>query len=349
MFAAIIIIFSTIILLGLTLALLGWQKRRVVDPWNPVPSWPKLLTIGLALIVIGLVGLGIFFLKRQVFLPPVEKPPEVKRPEPFSVIATNPQNGATVARNAVVQVFFNRAVRPTDALRLRVVAIQEQDAGEPVPMPSSVYAANEPLGSTVPTSGSFILNPLESCGEKFKNQPCFAANKKYRVELDAGNIRDFKDTETLSCSSSRPCSFEFTTNDKIDTKAPAITMPLTLDLPVSERAAIDFKTADESGISYIRMAIDPRQSAPRPLGVFPGPFEDKISLTINTSGFIIPSRHFLTIEAYDAAGNHAEATSVITFYENHCFNKEQDSGETGPDCGGRDCAICQEKKEEKLR
>lgn len=346
MFTSSVIILSIIILAGLALALLGWRQRRVVDPLNPVPSSPKILIIGLVLIVIGVAGIGTVFLKQGKFFPPTgEKPPGVKRPEQFSVIATSPQNGATVPRNAVAQVFLNRAVRPTDAIRLRVLAVEKD--GSTKSIPSSLNVMNDPMESQNPNSGIMVMRPLFSCEGKEKDQPCFEANTKYKVELDAGNIRDLKDTETLSCSSARPCSFEFTTNDKIDIKPPEVSLPINLNLPVSDNAPVNFKVSDDNGLAYVRLTMDKHQSAPRSLGIFTGPFDEKEPLIIDTRGYAIPSRHFFTVEAYDAFGHRTEATSVVAFYESHCFNNKQDVGETEVDCGGRDCIPCQKKEERK--
>ena len=343
MFTSAVIILSIIILAGFALALWGWRQRRVVDPLNPVPSSPKILIVGLVLIVIGVAGIGMVFLKQEKFFPPTgKKPPEVRRPEPFSVIAASPQNGATVPRNAVVQIFFNRAVRPTDAVRMKIMAVGEGGAAESVP--SSIYAANEPLENAVPASGSFVLHSLASCGGKLKDKPCFAANKKYRVELDGGNIRDWQDKETLVCSSARPCSFEFTTSDKIDTKPPEVSLPVNLNLPVSDKTSVNFKVGDDNGLAYVRLTMDKHQSAPRPLGVFTAPFDDNSPFLVDTSGYTVPSRHVFTVEAYDAFGNRTEATSVAAFYESHCFNGQQDAGEADVDCGGRDCLPCQKKE-----
>lgn len=343
MFTWLAVIFTITLIAGLLMAFSVWRKWRLLDPLNPVPSSPKLFIIGLILVAIGIVGLGVVYLKPEVFKPVKEKeqPPA---PKPFSILTTSPADGATVPRNAIIQIFFNRSVKPTDAF-IRVTA--KGGEGDTLPPPGSVVIVNEPEGGDSEAKSTMIFRTLLPCGEAVKNENCFEESKEYVVELDGKRIHTLKGDETLDCGSEGICRFSFTSGKEIDKSVPKVKFADNLLLPASKDAKVYVSSEDDAGVAYTRFTLDKMQSKSKYLGLATGALDGKIPIAVDLSDIIAPSHHFITAEVFDIAGHRQEATTVVGIYQNHCFNNEQDANEIGKDCGGPDCEACQAKKEEK--
>ena len=337
MTALAIAIFIIVAIIGLALAFLGWRKWRVVDPLNTAPRTPIILIIGLVMLAVGTVGVGVIFLKQGVFIPGGEWP-EAQAPKPFSIIATSPADGATVSRNAIIQIFFNRPVKQTDAF-VRVSLKGEQ--GEVQPIPGSVVILNEPEGGNSEIKSIMVFRALLPCGEAAKKENCFEEEKEYEVELQGNKIHTLKGDETLSCSGSSLCKFTFITGKDIDKAEPKVKFAEDLLLPASKDASVYLSAEDDFGIAYTRLTLDKMQSKSKYLGVVAGSLDDKRPIAVDVADIAAPSHHFITAESYDIAGRRSEVSSVVGIYQSRCFNKTQDEKEIGIDCGGPDCPACE--------
>ncbi|KKU47720.1 hypothetical protein A3H10_03700 [Candidatus Uhrbacteria bacterium RIFCSPLOWO2_12_FULL_46_10] len=339
-----IIIFFLVIVVGLVLTFLGWRKWRTIDSLNPVPSSPKLFIIGLVLMVIGVVGVGIILLKKGVFIPEGKRTPKVEAPKPFSVIASSPADGVTAPRNAIVQIFFNRAVNPADVF-IRVSRKDSESALQPVP--GSIVVVNEPDGGSSEVKSSMVWRTLLPCGEAAKRENCLEESKQYVVELEGKRIYSLKGDETLNCGDKGICTFTFATTKEIDKSAPKVKFSDNLSLPASKEAKVFLSAEDDSGVAYSRLTLDHMQSKSKYLGLAIGASSQQKPITIDVADITTPSHHFITAEVFDIAGYRQEVTTVAGFYQNHCFNEKQDESEVGEDCGGPDCEACQAPREEK--
>lgn len=326
---------------GLAVVFWGWHKWRTVDQLTLASSSPKWLIIGLVLIVIGAVGVGTVFLRQGVFVPEGKRVPEAEAPKPFSVIAASPADGAIAPRNAIVQIFFNRGVNPTDVF-IRVSSKNSENALQPVP--GSIVVVNEPDGGSSEVKSSMIFRTLLPCGEAVKQSNCFEESKEYIVELDGKKIHSLKGDETLNCGGGGICRFAFTTTKGIDKLVPKIKFADNLLLPASREAKVFLSVEDDSSVAYTRLTLDDMQSQSKYLGLAVDSLDGQKPVIVDVSDITTPSHHFITAEVFDIAGYRQEVTTVAGIYQNHCFNKKQDESEVGEDCGGVDCAACKQSE-----
>ena len=335
MTALAIAIFIIVAIIGLALAFLGWRKWRVVDPLNTAPRTPIILIIGLVMLAVGTVGVGVIFLKQGVFNPGGEWP-EAQAPKPFSIIATSPADGATAPRNSVVFILFNRHVKSTDIF-INVTAKGENDESHPIP--GSAFVIDEPSGGRGEVKSTIVFSPLFPCSEDRAEGNCFEESKVYTVSLRGEKIHTADESETLKCSE-HPCEFSFTADKEIFSNKIKVFYGEDLNLPASVDAPMRMTVENGEGIVFTRITLDYSQSNPRYLGTVIGYPSEEHPLSVDLSGVLVPSAHFISAEIYDKAGGRTLNQGIAGIFANHCFNKEMDENEISEDCGGPDCSAC---------
>ena len=228
-------------------------------------------------------------------------------------------SGAVPIRNVVVQVGFSSNVDSSTVNNN--IAVRQVGAETPV---AGVFSTSGPV---------VTFTPSEACPSPFEAWSCFDADTAYEVEVASG----LKGTNGsfVSCGFSG-CINTFVTGDIIDTAPPVVTITYPDDgahVSVSPDVAVTMNVTDDAAIgTIIGYADDEVFGLDAPESVV----TDYVSV-INwvATGLVPGSEHDLDASVTDMAGNTGNASSItVTAVPDHCFDGEQNFGETGVDCGG---------------
>lgn len=239
--------------------------------------------------------------------------------------------------------------------------------------------ANRLTPSEVTVQGNQIFwHASGECGADTDNDGtddsvCFDEWKRYRVDMTSARnslkSSAASGSQAFYCSgdpafTSASCLFEFNVNNIIDTDEPKI-LEVTFEpalqggkyLPADWPDDINatFLGKDSNGVSQISYSIEGitdgayrvpesgEKVIPRN-DTFPELFSWYDALPTpdwSTAGFSAEDRFVIRARAYDIDNHQSTLFSKeIELRASHCFNQVLDSDETGLDCGGNDCGIC---------
>lgn len=142
-------------------------------------------------------------------------------------------------------------------------------------------------------------------------------------------------SQALVCSAFAPCTATFKTGNTVDTQAPNVTLtyPFSgMSVSVNSIQSLQAAATDDAGVSLIefydaagKVGIDAASGTPMS-------FNGESDWDTAGANF---GDHALTAVAYDIDANMSTSGPVtVVVRAEHCFNGQQDGGETGLDCGG---------------
>lgn len=279
--------------------------------------------------------------------------------------------GRLAIRNVVINVRFNKKVKPESVSENSIFVKKMNADGEYVDVPIKLTLAEE---------NKIVVKATMLCPEN-PDINCFDFNakddnqNKHIVELayqTTGAVIDINGKE-LVCLPNSKCQGEFIVGSEIDTKGPKVAIKqLTNTLapleakPTNPNASVSVNGSfiveagaeDSSGIAEVKF-YNEKDNAFNLIGIYSS--SDSSTYVYaksgppglwSTTGLAIDSKHKLIAVATDLAGNVSTSSpSTITIKPAHCFNNElddendpdvgpaPDQKETGVDCGGI-CGAC---------
>ncbi|MBI5794625.1 Ig-like domain-containing protein [Candidatus Uhrbacteria bacterium] len=208
------------------------------------------------------------------------------------------------------------------------------------------------LEGTFEVSGKTVtFTPTQACGSPYEAYSCFDASSDYTIEIDS-TVVESSSGSSLVCSTSYPCSFEFTTGTGVDVEGPTVSMDAPEDGESLYQGSIELlqaTTTDDTGVSSVDFYVIDDDEAIYSSGVelstmgeltgggTQNAFYTDTAQEWDTSGYTTNERYNIWASGSDCAGNDDTATSVeIVLRAANCNNEVQDEdlGETDVDCGG---------------
>ncbi|HAU66683.1 TPA: hypothetical protein DCW61_05035 [Candidatus Uhrbacteria bacterium] len=220
------------------------------------------------------------------------------------------------------------------------------------------------VSGTFTTSGSTVtFTPSQTCGSPFEEEFCFDANTEYEVTVDSSTIKSSSST-SLSCTTTYPCFFSFTTGDQVDIDDPSVNMDAPEDGESFYTGSIELLqalTTDDSGVSMVDFYVIDDEEAIYSSGVDfstagkllgeneENAFFTDITQEWATQGYTTNKEYDIWAKGSDCAGNTNTASRIsIVLRAANCNNGAVDSdlGETQVDCGGETssayyCGACE--------
>ncbi|MCC7357698.1 Ig-like domain-containing protein [Candidatus Uhrbacteria bacterium] len=234
----------------------------------------------------------------------------------FQVQAISPK-GTVSIRNVEIKMLFTK---PVDDQTVSGINIKTVD-GTNVP-------------GTLQTNGALVtFTPEAACPAPNQSRKCFDADQTFTVTIPTA-VKSLSG-QSLICSASSPCTATFTTGNVVDVQAPNVTLtyPFSgMSVSVNSIQLIQAAATDDSGVSLIefydaagKIGIDAASGTPMS-------FNGKTDWDTAGTNF---GEHTLSAVAHDIDANTSTSSPVtVVIRSEHCFNGQQDEGETGLDCGG---------------
>lgn len=253
----------------------------------------------------------------------------------FKVDAITP-TGSIPIRNVVVRIYLSQAVDP-QSITNNIIVRKKSD--------------NSTVAGTLSASGNEItFVPSTNCPAPNTQQFCFDASQDFSVTVSNGaNGVKTQSNQQLSCALGSICTADFTTGTQIDTQDPTVSITYPQDngaLSEGFVVPVQVSAADDSGVASVELFVDNQSISPL---ATPNQNSTQFSPTINwdTTGLALGSTPSLRAKVKDISGKEVDSSNInVTIRAAHCFNKDsagnplQDADETGPNCGGQDCAAC---------
>ncbi|MBI2473916.1 Ig-like domain-containing protein [Candidatus Uhrbacteria bacterium] len=259
---------------------------------------------------------------------------------------------AEALQNFELQFVFSKKVDP-DTVSNGITVIQgTAETGGPV------------VSGTFSTSGSTVtFVPSQLCDSPYETEHCFDPNTDYLIGIDSYYIKSTS-SQSLTCTTSYPCSFSFTTGDQIDVDDPSVTMDAPEDGESFYAGSIELLqalTTDDSGVSKVDFYVIDDEEAIYSSGVnfstagaLLGENQENAFFTDTTQewatqGYTTNQEYDIWAKGSDCAGNTDTASHIsIVLRAANCNNGVLDSdlGETDVDCGGETssayyCGACE--------
>ncbi len=234
----------------------------------------------------------------------------------FQVLAISPKGNVAI-RNIEVKMLFTKPVDDQTTAGITVKAID-----------------GTPVQGTLKTNGSLVtFTPAANCPAPNQNRKCFEADASFTVTIPT-NVKSLS-SQALVCSAFAPCTATFKTGNTVDTQAPNVTLtyPFSgMSVSVNSIQSLQAAATDDAGVSLIefydaagKVGIDAASGTPMS-------FNGESDWDTAGANF---GDHALTAVAYDIDANMSTSGPVtVVVRAEHCFNGQQDAGETGLDCGG---------------
>lgn len=225
-------------------------------------------------------------------------------------------------------------------------------------------------GETTAVDGTFDVSgrtvtftPSQACESPYEDYSCFDATTGYTIEVDA-TVVESSNGSSLDCTTSYPCSFDFTTGTGVDIEGPTVEMDAPEDgesLYIGAIEELDATTSDDTGVSTVDFYLIDDDEALYSSGVelstlgeltggnVENTFFTDTSEEWATTGYTTNERYDIWASGSDCAGNDDTADSIeIILRAANCNNGvvDEDLGETDVDCGGDDtssayyCGAC---------
>ncbi|MBI4437936.1 Ig-like domain-containing protein [Candidatus Uhrbacteria bacterium] len=223
--------------------------------------------------------------------------------------------------------------------------------------------ASSAVEGTFEVSGKTVtFTPAQACNAPYESSACFDATTDYAIELDS-TVLESSTGSSLTCSTSYPCSFDFTTGTGVDLAGPSVSMDAPEDgesLYAGSIELLSAATTDDTGVSTVDFYVIDDDEAIyssgvdlSTLGELTGGNAENVFTTDtneewNTSGYTTNETYSVWATGSDCAGNDDTASAVdIMLRASSCNNEVQDEdlGEEDVDCGGDDtsayyCGAC---------
>ncbi|MBI5654780.1 hypothetical protein HZC53_03970 [Candidatus Uhrbacteria bacterium] len=239
----------------------------------------------------------------------------------FRVKSITPQGDSPLKpRNTEVKIVFTKSVDEASASGIAVI----KDGGTTV-------------GGTVKVEGTLVtFTPSQACPTPNESRKCFDGESGFQIKV--ANTVKSSSGQTITCGGFAPaCTAHFSTSNLVDVAPPTVSITYPTDgMPVKVNSLFDVlaSASDDSGVATVEFfndgtsfGLDGPNSSNTPMV-----FDAKA--TWDTAGVALGT-HSLSAEASDLDTNTAKSPSVsVVIRAEHCFNKTQDAGETGVDCGG---------------
>ena len=206
-------------------------------------------------------------------------------------------------------------------------------------------------GTYATSSRTVTFTPTQTCDSPYETEFCFDADSSYSIDVDS-SIVESTSGSSLTCTSTYPCSFSFTTGSAIDIDDPTVTMDAPEDgesLYAGSIEMLQALTSDDSGVSTVDFYLIDDDEALYASGVdystagaVTGGSEENAFFTDaaeewDTEGYTTNEEYEIWAKGYDCAGNTDTADPVtIVLRAANCNNEvlDTDLGEEEIDCGG---------------
>jgi len=236
--------------------------------------------------------------------------------------------------------FTLRSVTPSGVVPIRNVVVQIALSSNVNPTTVNDNVVVRPVGSTTPVVGTFVatgpvirFTPEAACPSPNSSRHCFTADTAFEVIIASG--LKSQNGSFVNCGFTG-CSETFTTGSLVDVTPPtiSITYPSNGDsVSTSPDVPVTMTVGDDAGIGLIEGFVDAVSigtDAPMSLST------DYVSVVNWSASSLVPqSSHTIGATVTDIAGQSTNASSVnVIARPDHCFDGEQNVGETGLDCGG---------------
>jgi cysteine-rich repeat protein len=220
------------------------------------------------------------------------------------------------------------------------------------------------VAGTFDVSGRRVtFTPSSACTAPNATLFCFDALTPYQIQINQSVLKSSSGS-SLTCNTTYPCNFSFTTGSGVDTHTPVVGMDTPDDgqsLYAGAIALLQSNTSDDTGVSTTDFyVVDDDEavftsglnfSTARRLvgGNVVNPFYTDVSEEWDTNGYMTNESYDIWSRGVDCAGNHATSAKVeIILRAASCNNDvtDTDLGETEIDCGGEDtsgpyyCGAC---------
>ncbi len=247
--------------------------------------------------------------------------------------------------------FQIRSILPSGSIAIRnfhVTFLFTRDVdGALVPGSVHVYKAEgrTPVDGTFTVNGAMVDFVPSAICDTAPSERCFDRDTDYIAVVDtsfrslatAGQV-----SQRIICGGlSLPCQVAFRSGNLIDLTPPTALLQIPYDgqsVPLNNLITISTRAIDDAAVAYVTSSVDTAQ-----VGI------DAPTTTVATFTASIPwstagvatGTHALRSQANDLAF-HSGMSSVVrvAVLPEHCFNLRQDADETGPDCGGTSCLLC---------
>ncbi|MBI4435455.1 Ig-like domain-containing protein [Candidatus Uhrbacteria bacterium] len=220
------------------------------------------------------------------------------------------------------------------------------------------------VDGTFSTSNRTVtFTPSQACESPYGDEFCFDALSSYTIEVDSSVVESTSGS-SLTCTTTYPCTFSFTTGEEVDIEDPSVVMDAPEDgesLYAGSIELLQALTSDDSGVSTVDFYVIDDEEAIYSSGV---DFSAAGALTgsnvVNafftdtleewdTEGYTTNEEYDVWARGYDCAGNTDTASQVtIVLRAANCNNEvlDEDLGETEVDCGGEPssayyCGACE--------
>lgn len=243
------------------------------------------------------------------------------------------------------ELFKILSITPSGDVETRKVIVKIIFKGGPVDEASVLEEGNivvetmdgTPVSGTVEVRRSEVrFTPDTPCPPPNDDRFCFEENTEYRVRVSS-NLQNVEG-EQLVCGGFAPdCEGTFRSGTTVDVTPPDVSITYPLDgfaVPADSLVDVTANVTDDTGVSYVSF-FDGGDAIgdDAPTGRTPKSFRARIQW--DTVGLLPGEERTLTAIAFDVDSGVTTSDPVrVILRADHCFNGEQDAGETGLDCGG---------------
>jgi len=200
-------------------------------------------------------------------------------------------------------------------------------------------------------SRTVTFTPSQACESPYEDEFCFDALSTYTVDVDS-TVLESTLGSSLTCTTTYPCSFSFTTGSEIDIADPTVEMDAPEDGESFYAGSIELlqaMTTDDSGVSTVDFYLIDDDEALYSSGVdystagaltggdAENAFYADEAEEWDTEGYTTNEEYDIWATGYDCAGNTDTASRVtVVLRASNCNNEvlDTDLGETDVDCGG---------------
>lgn len=210
-------------------------------------------------------------------------------------------------------------------------------------------------GTFSTSSRTVTFTPSTACESPYETEFCFDASSDYTIEVDSSVIESSAGS-SLTCTTTYPCTFSFTTGTQVDIDDPTVEMDAPDDgesLYAGSIEKLQASTWDDSGVSSVDFYVIDDDEAIYTSGVnfstagaLTGGSIENVFYTDDskqwdtTVGYTTNESYDIWSTGYDCAGNTDTAERVsIMLRAASCNNgvQDEDLGETGSCEDGEDC------------
>ncbi len=270
----------------------------------------------------------------------------------FYITSTVPKNGDTdIIRNVKIKIFLSNQLDPSsikpeilkDNLKVEKVATVDSATKAETPVTASS------VSGTVTASADMkeiYFSSDAPCNDGKNTPSCFDSWTKFKVTVDGASGLKAIGGQGLSCAGNT-CQFEFSTNDKIDSGAPAAGITPTQICQDDGQLKPDANKVggwgkDDIGLSSLKFFQQKQGGAETGVATFPGTEDTYLykDWKYDTKGMNVGDKYTFRVESADLADLKGSASFTTQVKPGHCCDGKKDADEEDVDCGGSDCLAC---------